>query len=115
MKDKITLIIAALVVAASVFLYYYFPDLIQVGRVGIVLLGVVIALFIAYQSDIGKSAWVFAKGANVERQKVVWPTRREAMVVTGLVFLLVIIIGAAIALVDKALFEIIYNLILGVK
>jgi preprotein translocase subunit SecE len=115
LKDKLTLIAATLVVAASVFFYYYFADLVQVGRVGIVLVGVVIAFFVAYLSDTGKSAWVFAKGANVERQKVVWPTRREAMMVTLMVIVLVIIIGLFIALVDKILFETIYNLILGVS
>ena len=56
-----------------------------------------------------------AQGANVERQKVVWPNRREAMMVTLMVIILVIIIGLFIALVDKILFETIYNLILGVK
>ncbi len=110
-----TLIAATLVVIAAVFLYYYFADVIQVGRVGIVLLGVAIAVFIAYQSETGRAAWVFAKGANVERQKVVWPGRREAMMVTLMVIILVIVIGLFIALVDKLLFETIYNLILGVR
>jgi preprotein translocase subunit SecE len=115
LKDKLTLIVAALVVVASIYLYYYFEDLIQVGRVGIVLAGVVAALFVAYTCDAGKAAWAFARGANIERQKVVWPNRREAMMVTLMVIVLVIIIGLFIALVDKILFETIYNLILGVS
>ena len=101
--------------AASVFLYYYFEDLIQVARVGIVLAGMVAALAVAYTSDAGKTAWAFARGANIERQKVVWPNRREAMMVTLMVIILVILIGLFIALVDKLLFETIYNLILGVS
>lgn len=115
MKDKLTLIVAGLVVAASIYLYYQMEDLIQVARVGIVIAGMVAALGIAYTCDAGKAAWAFAKGANVERQKVVWPNRREAMMVTLMVIVLVIIIGLFIALVDKILFETIYNLILGVK
>lgn len=115
MKDKLTLIAAALVVAASIFLYYFLEDQIQVVRVGVVLLGMGVAIAIAYTSNIGKEAWAFARGANIERQKVVWPTRREAMMVTIMVIILVIIIGLFIALVDKVLFETIYNFVLGVK
>ena len=115
MRDKLTLLVAALVVMASVFLYYHFADLAQVGRVGIVLVAFVIAGFVAYSCDAGKSAWQFAKGANVERQKVVWPNRREAMMVTVMVFVLVILIGIFIALVDAGLFALIYDFILGVS
>jgi len=115
LKDKLTLIVAALVVAVSIFLYYFLDDQIQVVRVGVVLLGVVGGLFVAYTSDTGKGAWAFAKGANVERQKVVWPSRREAAMVTLMVIILVIVIGLFIALVDKILFETIYDFILGVN
>ena len=62
-----------------------------------------------------KKPGLSARGANIERQKVVWPTRREAMMVTIMVIILVIIIGLFIALVDKVLFETIYNFVLGVK
>ena len=115
MKDKLTLIFAALVVAASVVLYYVLENQIQVVRVGVVLAGVGLAIFVAYMSDTGKAAWVFAKGANIERQKVVWPNRREAAMVTLMVIILVIVIGLFIALVDKILFETIYDFILGVS
>ncbi len=115
MKDKLTLTFAALVVVASIVLYYLLEDQIQVVRVGVVLAGVGMALFVAYMSDTGKAAWTFAKGANIERQKVVWPNRREAAMVTLMVIILVIVIGLFIALVDKILFETIYDFILGVS
>lgn len=115
MKDKLTLTFAALVVAASIVLYYVLDDQIQVVRVGVILVGVGMALFVAYMSDTGKAAWAFAKGANIERQKVVWPSRREAAMVTLMVIILVILIGLFIALVDKILFETIYDFILGVS
>jgi len=114
-NNKLTISIALLIVVASIFAYYYFDDVIQVARVLIVIAGVILAGFVALQCDAGKEAWVFAKGANVERQKVVWPTRKEAMMVTVMVMILVIIIGLFIALVDKLLFETIYNFILGVS
>ena len=115
MKNKMTMLAAALVIVASIVAYYYFSDLLQAGRVGIVIAGMIAGGLIAMTCETGKSAWAFAKGANVERQKVVWPTRKEAMMVTIMVLILVIIIGLFIALVDKVLFETIYSLILGVN
>lgn len=116
MKNKVTLLLAALVVVASVVAYYLLDEaVIQAVRVVIVIAGVIVGGLIAMQCEAGRSAWAFAKGANVERQKVVWPTRREAMLVTLMVMVLVIIIGLFIALVDKLLFETIYNFILGVS
>lgn len=115
MKDKLTLIFAGLIVVASVVLYYVLEDQIQLVRVAVVLAGVAVAAVVAYSSDMGKAAWAFAKGANIERQKVVWPNRREAAMVTLMVIILVIIIGLFIALVDKILFETIYDFILGVS
>ncbi|MGI9318685.1 MAG: preprotein translocase subunit SecE [bacterium] len=115
MKDKLTLIFAALVVVASVVLYYVLENQIQLVRVAVILAGVGLATIVAYSSDTGKAAWAFAKGANIERQKVVWPNRREAAMVTLMVIILVIIIGLFIALVDKILFETIYDFVLGVS
>ena len=115
MKDKLTLLAALVVIVASIFLYYYLEDQIQAVRVGIVLAAVIAAGLIAYSCDAGKAAWQFAKGANVERQKVVWPNRREAMMVTVMVFILVVIIGIFIAIVDWALFGVIYDFLLGVN
>lgn len=96
-------------------IYYQFSDWLQVARVAVVLAGVVVAGLIAATSESGKSAMVFARGANIERQKVVWPGRREAMQVTGLVILMVIIFGLFLWLLDSLSFYAIYNLFLGVR
>ncbi|MDA7968420.1 MAG: preprotein translocase subunit SecE [Gammaproteobacteria bacterium] len=95
--------------------YYQFGDWLQVARVGVVLGGVVVAALIALTTEVGRSAVLFAKGANIERQKMVWPSRREAMQVTGVVVLMVIAFGLYLWLLDSLSFFGIYDLILGVS
>ena len=112
--DKAKLILAALVVLGSIALYYYLSDLEQIFRVLIVVGGVVVSLVLTALTEPGQSAWAFAKGANVERQKVVWPTRREALQVTLFVIILVILIGLYLWLLDWISFQVIYDWILSV-
>ena len=96
-------------------LYYQFSDWLQVARVGAVIVGVVAAGFVAMTTEAGRAAMVFAKGANIERQKMVWPARREAMQVTGLVLVMVILFGLYLWLLDSLSFYGIYDLLLGLK
>ena len=77
--------------------------------------GVVIAGLVALTTETGRAAVVFAKGANIERQKMVWPGRREAVQVTGLVVVMVIVFGLYLWLLDSLSFYGIYDLILGLK
>ena len=55
----------------------------------------------------------YIEGVSTEISKVVWPTRRETMQATGIVLLLVILIGVFLFIVDTILFYVIYDLILG--
>ena len=81
---------------------------------GVVLGGVVLAALVALTTESGRAAVVFARGANIERQKMVWPNRREAMQVTGIVVLMVIVFGLYLWLLDSLSFFGIYDVILGV-
>ena len=115
MLDKIKIFAAILIVIASVALYYQFDQIIQLGRVGIVLIGVIAATGLVLLTETGQSAWTFIKGANVERQKVVWPARQEAMQVTLFVIILVIVIGLMMWAFDALSFYTIYDIILRVR
>lgn len=100
---------------SAVVIYYQFSELIQLGRVGIVIAGVVLATGLIMTTEMGQSVWAFTKGANIERQRVVWPTRQEAMQVTLLVIILVIIIGLVMWAFDALSFYTIYDVILRVR
>lgn len=80
-------------IAAGVFANYYFGSVAWPIRVaGWIVLACVI-LFVAYQTEVGKKVWVFAKEARVELYKVVWPTRKEATHMTLLLSALVLVIA----------------------
>ena len=113
--DTIKLILAGLAIAAAVAAYYQFDDWLQVARVGVVLAGVLLAGLVFLTTEAGRSAMAFTKGANTERQKMVWPSRREAMQVTGLVLVMVVFLGLYLWLLDSLSFFGIYDLLLGVQ
>ena len=115
MIDKIKIIVAILIIVSAVAIYYQFSDLMQLGRIGIVIVGVALAIGLILTTETGQSAWSFIKGANVERQKVVWPARQEAMQVTLFVIILVIIIGLVMWAFDTLSFYTIYDVILRVR
>ena len=115
MIDKIKIVAGLIVIAASVAAYYHFADLIQIGRIGIVVAGVIVATGLVLTTESGQNSWAFIKGANVERQKVVWPTRQEALQVTLMVIVLVIILGLMMWGFDALSFYTIYDVILRVR
>jgi len=115
MIDKIKLIAAAAVLLAAVTAYYQWSNLMQLARVSIVVVGVMIAAGLALTSMTGQSALAFIKGANIERQKVVWPVRKEAIQVTIMVIILTILLGLMMWLFDSLSFYAIYDLILNVR
>jgi preprotein translocase subunit SecE len=104
---------AAAVIAIGVAAFYYLAEQSVLVRAGIVIISVVAALAIAAMSAPGQAAWEFSKSARTEVRKVVWPTRRETVQSTGIVILLVIIVGLYLFFVDKILFWVIYDMILG--
>ena len=115
MKDKLLIIAAILVIAASVVGYYQIQDIPQIVSILLVVAGTIAGVVLVSLTEIGKGAWTFIKGANVERQKVVWPTRQEAAQVTLMVIILVIILGLLMWVFDALSFYAIYDIILRVR
>ena len=113
MIDKIKLAAAILVVVVGVAAFYYFSELSILLRAGMVVIAVIAGLGVALWSTPGQAAWEFAKGARLELRKVVWPTRRETVQATGMVLLMVIIIGIYLWIMDTLLFWVVYDLVLG--
>ncbi len=119
MIDKVKLGIALAVLFAGVAAYYQLPQLLgqEVSiliRVGVILLALVVAAFIAASSQYGASLIEFSKGSRTELRKMVWPTRAETIQTTGIVLVLVVIVALFLWLIDAVVFQIIYDLLLGV-
>jgi preprotein translocase subunit SecE len=103
MADKLKLLVAVLLVVAGVAGFYLLADGPLVLRVLSVLLGLVLAAAVAYFSLPGRQFAGFAQDSWREAGKVVWPTRKETMQMTGVVFAFVIVMAIFLWLVDAGL------------
>jgi len=78
----------------------------------VVLAGAVATFF---TSESGKELIAFGRDSVREVKKVVWPTRKEALQMTGYVFAFVFFMALFLWLTDKTLEWVLYDLILGWK
>jgi preprotein translocase subunit SecE len=111
--DKAKLAGAALLLVASIVAFYYLgkQDLWLRIVALLALVGAAVALF--FTSESGKQLIGFGRDAVRETRKVVWPTRKEAMQMTGYVFAFVFVMALFMWLTDKTLEWLLYDLILG--
>jgi preprotein translocase subunit SecE len=103
MADKIKLALAVLLLAAGVVGYYLLAEHATVLRVLAVLAGLVAATAVSWLTEPGKRFFSFSRDSWGEARKVVWPTRKETMQTTGVVFLLVIVMAVFLWVVDASL------------
>jgi preprotein translocase subunit SecE len=101
--DKAKIALAALCVVLGVWGYYYFSETAQVLRVLMVLGGLLAAGGVAWLSAPGKEFFAFAQEAWAESGRVSWPTRKETMQTTAIVFAFVVIMALFLFAVDTTL------------
>jgi preprotein translocase subunit SecE len=113
--DKAKLAAAAVLVVASVVVFYVLAKQDLWVRTGalLVLLAAAVATF--FTSEPGKELIAYGRDSVREVKKVVWPTRKEALQMTGYVFAFVVIMALFLFLTDKTLEWLLYDLILGWK
>ncbi|MGH8727844.1 MAG: preprotein translocase subunit SecE [Burkholderiales bacterium] len=107
MAEKIKLGIAVAFVAAGIFGFYYLSSSLTIIRVGAVLAGLVLAAIVALQTQSGKRFVAFSQESVTELKKVVWPTRKETMQTTGVVFLFVVVMAIFLWAVDSILLTVV--------
>lgn len=103
MADKLKLSLAILLVIAGIAGYYALSEQAMVIRVAAVLVGILLAIATAWFSESGKRFLGFSRDSWTEAKKVVWPTRKETLQTTGVVFLLVIVMALFLWAVDASL------------
>lgn len=105
--------IALLIVAGGISLFYVLKINMWL-KWGIVLLSLTGAILIFFLvSTTGLNLHGFFRDSWRELSKVVWPTRKEAMQFTWVVFLFVIILSLFLWLIDSSLSWLLYTIILG--
>ena len=111
--DKAKLAGAALLLAGAIVVFYYLgkQDLWVRVLALLAMLGASVALF--FTAEAGKQLVAFGRDSVREVKKVVWPTRKEAMQMTGYVFAFVVVMALFLWFTDKTLEWLLYDLILG--
>jgi preprotein translocase subunit SecE len=101
--DKVKLAVAAALVVGGVWAYYYFSDLAQVLRVLMVLGGLAGAAVVAWFTEQGRELYAFGQEAWTEAGKVSWPTRKETVQTTLVVFAFVVVMALVLFAIDSTL------------
>ena len=101
--DSVLLVLAALVVVASLGAYYYFDGVPVVVRALGILAGLGIGAALGYRTAPGQSLWQFIQGSRVEIRKVIWPSRDETVKGTLAVFAFVVAMGVFFWVLDLVL------------
>jgi preprotein translocase subunit SecE len=101
--DKLKLLAAGLLVVAGIAGYYALADSAAVLRVLSVLAGLALAATVLWFTEPGQQFYGFSRESMAEARKVVWPTRKETMQMTGVVIAFVIVMALVLWAVDGIL------------
>lgn len=100
MADKLKFALAVLLVAAGLAGYYLLDGQATVFRVLSVLLGLGLGAAVGWFTEPGQRLAAFGGEAVIEARKVVWPTKKETMQTTGVVFAFVVVMAIILWTVD---------------
>ena len=113
--DKAKLAVAGLLVVGAVVAYYMLGQQDLWLRVVALVVLLIAAVATFFTSEPGKQLIAYGQDSIREVRKVVWPTRKEALQMTGYVFAFVVVMALFLWLTDKTLEWVLYDLILGWK
>ena len=100
MVNKIKLLAAVLLLVAGIAGFYLLADKPAVVRILAVLAGLGASIGMLWATPVGQRSLSFIGESVVEARKVVWPTRKETIQTTLVVFALVVVMAAFLAVVD---------------
>ena len=103
MLDKIKIAVAVVLLFAGIAAFYYWDQSPLIVRVGAVIGGAVAAVVVFWLSAPGKEFFAFAQESIDETKRVVWPTRKETLQTTGVVFAFVFVMALFLWLIDAGL------------
>ena len=114
--DRLKLGLSVLVVLAGIVAYSALESRIPaVARVAIFIASLIVAAVIVWFTEPGRRTVAFAHESYNEVRRVVWPTRKETMQMTGIVFAFVAIMGLFLWILDKFVEWALFSVLLGWK
>jgi len=93
-------VVAVVLVVAGIAAYYHFDQSPLIARVGAVIAGSVAGVVIFWTAAMGKEFFAYAQESIDEAKRVVWPTRKETLITTGMVFVMAIFAAVFFLLSD---------------
>ena len=111
--DKAKLAVAVLLVLGAVVVFYFLGRQSLWLRLGALLALLVAGVAVFFTTEPGRQLIAYGRDSVREVKKVVWPTRNEALQMTGYVFAFVFVMALFLWLTDKTLEWLLYDLILG--
>jgi preprotein translocase subunit SecE len=103
MADRIKASVALLLVAGGLAGFYYLAESPLIVRVVAVLAGFAASVAVFWTTEWGRQFHVFTQESVAETRKVVWPTRKETLQTTGIVFAFVVAMALFLWIVDASL------------
>jgi preprotein translocase subunit SecE len=112
-------VIAVAFVALGIAAFYYLPqwvgsDVPGYARGGVIVLATALGVGTFLTTNEGGMLLDFGKGSRAELRKMFWPTRKETIQSTGMVLVMVVILGLLLWIFDRIVYNAIYDWILGV-
>ena len=113
--DKAKLAASVLLLLGGIVAFYVLSHMDLWIRVVALIALLVLAAAVFFVSEPGKQLIGFGKESVKEVKKVVWPTRKEALQNTAMVFAFVFVMAFFLWITDKTLEFVLYDLILHWK
>jgi len=100
-SDVILWVLAAIVLGAGAYAFVYFDgQVMTLLRVLGLVVAAGVALVIASRTTKGREFFSYVKEVEVERRKVVWPTRQETMQTTLIVLAVTVVVAIVLFIMD---------------
>lgn len=94
-------IVAGLILAGGIYGFAYLEgQVMDLVRIVGLLAVIAIAVVVASRTQKGSEFFSYVREVDVERRKVVWPTRQETLQTTLIVLVITVIVGLILFLMD---------------
>jgi preprotein translocase subunit SecE len=113
--DLVKVALSAAMALAGVVGYSFWAQLPLAARLGILFAGLAGGLALFWFTDSGRRLVGFGRESAEEARRVTWPTMRETVQATGVVFAFVALMAVFLFAVDSVIEYGLYDLILGWK
>jgi len=112
-SDLALVALAVLAATAGVLGFTFLTEQPTLARVGVLIGGLIVAVVVAWFSQSGKRFLAYARESYEETKRVVWPSRKETVVTTSIVFGFVVVMALFLFLVDKSVEWMLYDMLLS--